>query len=237
MKVTIHQPQFLPWLGYLDKIAQSDVFVVLDNVQFKKNEWQNRNRIRTAETWQWMTVPVLHDFGQMISDVRINQQQHWRQQHLRALEIHYAKAPFRDLGLAGLTHIYETPWERLSDLNLAALRWLMQCFGIATSIRLASEMTLRSQQTDRLVDICRLLRADVYLAGAGAQGYMDVPRFEASGMRLEMQMFVHPTYRQCYEPFIPGMSAIDLLMTQGPDSFHKICRGAGGCDRKELFKS
>ncbi|GKS58661.1 hypothetical protein YTPLAS18_21880 [Nitrospira sp.] len=222
MKATIHQPQFLPWLGYLDKIAQSDLFVVLDNVQFKKNEWQNRNRIRTAERWQWITVPVLHDFGQSIGDVRINNDVHWRQQHLRAIEIHYARAPFRQIGLDALTSVYAQPWARLADLNLAVLRWLLSVFGIETPIRLASEMVLRTQPTDRLIDICRLLHADTYLAGAGADAYMDRPRFEASGIRLETQMFHHPVYRQCYDPFLPGMSAIDLMMTEGPDAFHRL---------------
>ncbi|TLY18156.1 MAG: WbqC family protein [Nitrospirae bacterium] len=96
MRVTIHQPQFMPWLGYLDKIDRADLFVVLDSVQFKKNEWQNRNRIRTAQGWQWITVPVLHKFGQRLDEVRINQQRDWQSRHLRALEIHYGRAPYRD---------------------------------------------------------------------------------------------------------------------------------------------
>lgn len=96
MKVTVHQPQFLPWLGYLDKIARADLFVVLDQVQFKKQEWQNRNRIRTACEWQWLTVPVLQRFGQRIEEVRVNRQVDWRRQHLRALTMHYAKAPYQN---------------------------------------------------------------------------------------------------------------------------------------------
>src|SRR6476660_4489118 len=91
MRVTIHQPQFLPWLGYLDKIDQADLFIALDSVQFKKNEWQNRNRIRTADGCQWITVPVLHRFGQLVNEVCINQAVTWRSQHLRAIEMHYAR--------------------------------------------------------------------------------------------------------------------------------------------------
>ena len=106
MRVTIHQPQFMPWLGYLDKIDQADLFVVLDSVQFKKNEWQNRNRIRTAQGWQWITVPVLHKFGQRLDEVRINQQRDWQGRHLRALEMHYGRAPYRDQYLGGLREIY-----------------------------------------------------------------------------------------------------------------------------------
>ena len=126
MRVTIHQPQFLPWLGYLDKIDRADLFIVLDTVQFKKNEWQNRNRIRTAEGWQWLTVPVLHRFGQRVQDVMINPTAAWREQHLRALEMHYARALFRDRYLPDLRAIYEKPWTKLADLNLAVIRWLLQ---------------------------------------------------------------------------------------------------------------
>ncbi|MGE3152412.1 MAG: WbqC family protein [Nitrospiraceae bacterium] len=222
MKVTIHQPQFLPWLGYLDKIARADLFVVLDQVQFKKQEWQNRNRIRTACKWQWLTVPVLQRFGQRIDEVRVNRQVDWRRQHLRALTMHYAKAPYQNHVLAGLRSLYEADWERLVDLNLAVLRWLMETFHITTPIRLASELSARNHPTDRLIDICRAVGASTYLAGPGAEQYLDRPRFEASGLELELQRFRHPVYAQCYHPFIPDMSALDLLMMEGRSGFRTL---------------
>ncbi len=218
MKVTIHQPQFLPWLGYLDKIDQADLFIVLATVQFKKNEWQNRNRIRTATGWQWVTVPVLQHFGQRIDDVRINSTAAWRTQHLRALDMHYARAPYRDRYLPELCDLYERSWVKLFDLNLAVILWLLNAYGITTPVRCASEWTVREEPTDRLVDLCRAVGATQYLTGPGAEGYMDTPRLEASGVRLEMQAFQHPTYRQTYEPFEPNLSAIDLLLMQGPEA-------------------
>ena len=218
MKVTIHQPQFLPWLGYLDKIDQADLFIVLATVQFKKNEWQNRNRIRTATGWQWVTVPVLQRFGQRVDDVLINSTAAWRAQHLRALDMHYARAPYRDRYLPELRDLYERSWVKLFDLNLAVILWLLNAYGITTPVRCASEWTVRDEPTDRLVDLCCAVGASRYLAGPGAEGYMDKPRFEASGVRLEIQAFQHPTYRQMYEPFEPNLSAIDLLLMQGPDA-------------------
>lgn len=228
MRVTIHQPQFLPWLGYLDKIDQADLFIVLDTVQFKKNEWQNRNRIRTPEGWQWLTVPVLQRFGQRIDDVRINATASWRAQQLRALEIHYARAPYRDRYVADLRELYEHPWEKLCELNLTVIRWLLRSFGITTPVRRASEWTAREEPTDRLVDLCVAVGATGYLAGPGAEGYMDKPRFEASGVRLELQAFRHPLYRQVYEPFEPNLSAIDLLFMQGPDALGTLRRARTG---------
>ena len=222
MRVTIHQPQFLPWLGYLDKIDRADLFIVLDTVQFKKNEWQNRNRIRTADGWQWLTVPVLHDFGQRVQDVRINPTAAWRDQHLRALHMHYARAPFRDRYLPELRAIYSQPWTKLSELNLAVIQWLLQAYGIATPLRCASGMVARDEPTDRLIDLCRAVGAARYLAGPGADGYMDKPRFEASGTALEIQQFHHPVYPQVYEPFEPNLSAIDLLLCAGPDALNRL---------------
>jgi len=222
MRVAIHQPQFLPWLGYLDKIDQADLFVVLDTVQFKKQEWQNRNRIRTAQGWQWLTVPILQKFGQKLSDVRINPTVDWPAKHLRAIEMHYERARHRTRFFEGLRALYRQPWEQLADLNLAVIRWLLDAFGIKTPIRLASEMMLREEATDRLIDICRTVGATHYLAGAGAAGYMDMPRFETSGLRIEVQDFRHPVYQQCYEPFVPGMAAIDLLFTCGNEALDRL---------------
>jgi WbqC-like protein family len=215
MRVTIHQPQFLPWLGYLDKIDQSDLFVVLDNVQFKKNEWQNRNRIRTAQGWQWLTVPIRQQFGQLLNQVRTNPEVDWASKHWRALEMHYAHATHAEQYLKGLRNIYDQRWDRLVDLNLAVLRWLLETFRITTRLCLASELKLRDDPTDRLIDVCREVGADEYLAGPGAADYMDISRFRASGIRLRIQEFRHPMYRQCYEPFVSGLSGIDLLLNVG----------------------
>ena len=222
MRVTIHQPQFLPWLGYLDKIDQADVFIMLDTVQFKKNEWQNRNRIRTAKGWQWLTVPVLQHFGQRIDEVLINPTAVWKTQHLRALDMHYARAPYRDQYLPELRELYDASWTKLSDLNKATVHWLLQAYGIKTSVHSASEYTAREEPTDRLIDLCRAVEATHYLSGPGAEQYMDKPRFEASGIRLDRQAFTHPIYRQLYEPFEPNLSALDLLLIQGPEALTSL---------------
>lgn len=224
MRVTIHQPQFLPWLGYLDKIDRADLFMMLDTVQFKKNEWQNRNRIRTANGWQWMTVPVLQHFGQRIDDVLINPTTAWKAQHLRALDMHYARAPYRTRYLAQLSELYAAPWSKLSDLNKAVVQWLLESYGITTPVYRAADYAAREEPTDRLIDLCRAVGATAYLAGPGAEHYMDMPRFESSGVRLEIHAFTHPMYRQVYEPFEPNLSALDLLLMQGPEALTTLRR-------------
>ena len=224
MLVTIHQPQFLPWLGYLDKIDQADAFMMLDTVQFKKNEWQNRNRIRTAKGWQWLTVPVLQHFGQRIDEVLINPTAAWKAQHLRALDMHYARAPYRNWYLAQLRELYAAPWNKLSDLNEATVQWLLEAYGITTPVHRAADYAARDEPTDRLIDLCRAVGATQYLAGPGAEHYMDTPRFESSGVRLNLQVFHHPIYRQVYEPFEPNLSALDLLLMQGPEALTTLRR-------------
>lgn len=224
MRVTIHQPQFLPWLGYLDKIDQADLFILLDTVQFKKHEWQNRNRIRTATGWQWLTVPVLQHLGQRIDNVLINPTVAWRTRHLRALDLHYAGAPYHDRYLPELRAIYERSWTKLCDISASVIQWLLKAYGITTPVQYASEWPAREDPTDRLVDLCRASGATRYLAGPGADGYMDKPRFEASGLRLETQVFQHPVYRQMYQPFEPNLSALDLLLMQGPEALATLRR-------------
>lgn len=224
MRVTIHQPQFMPWLGYLDKVDQADLFLILDTVQFKKNEWQNRNRIRTSQGWQWLTVPVLHQFGQRIDDVMINPTAIWKVQHLRALEMHYARAPYIDRYLPQLRELYAAPWPKLSDLNKVTVQWLLKAYGILTPVRSASQYVAREEPTNRLIDLCRAVGATQYFAGPGAERYMDKPRFADSGIELETQEFHHPIYGQVYEPFEPNLSALDLLFMQGPEALATLRR-------------
>jgi len=135
MKVAIHQPQYLPWLGYFDKMAQVDCFVVLDNVQFKKNEWQNRNRIKAASGWQWLTVPVLHRFPQRISEVRVNHRAAWPRKHLQALLSSYSGTPFFEVHRPFFEEVYAREWARLAELNLATLRYLVEALGNDQSAR------------------------------------------------------------------------------------------------------
>ena len=138
---------------------------MLDTVQFKKYEWQNRNRIRTAKGWQWLTVLVLQHFGQRIDGVLMNSTVTWKAQHLRALDMHYARAPYRNRYLAQLREIYSAPWNKLSDLNKATVQWLLEAFGIATPVHHASDYAARGEPTDRLIDLCQVVGATEYLAG------------------------------------------------------------------------
>ena len=218
MRCAIHQPQFLPWLGHFQKIGMADVFVFLDNVQFQKNEFQNRNRIPCARAVQWLTVPVSYAFGDPIRRVRIAERVPWQRKIWGTIEHAYSKAPhFHEYG-PSLREWLEKEWAGLAEVNMASVRWLMDCFGIRTPTVIASTLPEGSDdRTGRLVDICRHLKATTYVSGSLAQRYLDIAQFAAAGIEVVFQDYHHPRYAQVHgQPeFISHMSAIDGLFCGG----------------------
>jgi hypothetical protein len=226
MIVSVHQPQYLPWPGYWDKMARSDVFVILDNVQFKKNEWQNRNRIKSETGWQWLTVPVLHSFGQKINEVHVDHKRDWRRKHRNAIRLCYAKAHFFKEYEGILLGPLDEQWEKLAMLNTHYIRIIKNLLGIKTKLLLASELgKMPEEPTERLTAICRELGADTYLSGNGARGYLDVEKFDLEGMGVMFQDYAPPIYPQRFSDFVEGLSAIDIIFNCGEKSLKVIQNG------------
>ena len=224
MMISVHQPQYLPWLGYFDKIAKSDCFVVLDKVQYKPREFQNRNRIRTRDGVIWLTVPVVckgkHKQG--ICDAVIDNEFPWQRQHCNSLKAWYGRAPFFNDYFPFFEAVYSKRWEKLSDLNIHIIRYILEALAISTPIRFESELDIRAEATGRIIDICKALGADTYLSGSGGKAYLEEDKFGDSGIKLVYQEFHHPAYRQQFMPdekdFLPYMSIVDLLFNEGPKS-------------------
>jgi len=223
MIVAVHQPQYLPWLGYFDKMDRADLFVLLDTVQFKKNEWQNRNRIKTAQGWQWLTVPVAYRFPQRINQVEINPRINWARKHLLAMRINYSKAPYFSDYFDSFEKILSENWQGIAALNLRLVRALTELLGISTPLRLASELgNLPEGPDERLIAICQHLGAAVYLAGMGGKDYMNLEKFDKAGIKVVFQEFKHPVYPQLYGEFLPNLSVVDLLFNCGKQSLRII---------------
>lgn len=218
MVVAIHQPEHLPWLGFVDKMRQCDAFVLLDCVQYEKNYFQSRNQVRTASGVAWVTVPVLTAgaFGQAIQDVRIANDQPWRRKINQTVAQHYRRAQFFRDYFPELEAIYARSHVLLAELNIALIEWIARAFGLRPRFVRASELGVEGRKSDLLVQICAKLSADVYLSGISGRDYLDERLFAEAGIRVRYQDFRHPTYRQCYEPFVPNMSSVDLLFTHGP---------------------
>ena len=225
MIVSVHQPQYLPWLGYFDKIDKADVFVLLDNVQFKKNEWQNRNKIKTANGWQWLTVPVLYKFLQLINEVEINNKERWQHRQRQAIVSNYKKAPCWKLLEGFFEDIFATKWQTISDLNIAVVRKLAKILGVETPLYVASKLGQFSDDPDeRLISITKHFNADTYLAGSGGKDYMNLEKYDTNGIKVVFQEYTHPVYHQLFGDFEPFMSVVDLIFNHGNDSL-KILRG------------
>lgn len=226
--VVIMQPGYLPWLGFFELLWQSDIFVIYDEVQYDKNGWRNRNRIKTANGPIWLTVPVTLPNGleTKIKEARIVNDQPWQKKHASAIEQNYRKAPcFRYFGtyLPEILKIYEQKWEKLLDLDLALIKIQMEMLGLKREMILSSELSIpkEEEKVGRLIKIVKELGGDRFYEPAGGKNYLDEPeiaRFRDAGIEFEFQNYQHPVYRQLYGEFVPCLSAIDLLLNEGPES-------------------
>ncbi len=224
MKIAIHQPEHLPYLGFMYKMSQCDVFVLLDDVQFQKNGFQNRNRIKTPQGAQWITVPVLHSFGQKINEVRIDNRNDWRRKHLQSFRANYAKAPYFEKYFPLLKEIYAREWGLLCELNIVLIELFARMMGIEVKLVRSSSLQKAGEKNELLVSICKSVGADTYISGMGA-GYLDVSLFQKNKIEVEYTNFKSPEYPQGHTPFLPNMSALDLLMNCGSQSGN-ILRGS-----------
>jgi hypothetical protein len=219
MLVGIHQLHYLPWLRYFDKVARSDVFIALDTVQFNKNGWQNRNRIKTPQGAGLLTVPVLAKFGQRLDQVRINNAVPWRKKHWRSIEQNYGRAPFFGEFAAVLSSTYSRKWDDLNDINQHLLALFVEWLGLDTRIVYASELNVPGEATERLVNLVKSAGGTRYYSGAYAvEQYLDVSLLDKAGIGLELQTWQAPEYPQLHGEFVPDLSVLDLLMNCGPDS-------------------
>ena len=235
MIVTIHQPEHLPWLGFFHKIRQADVFVVLDNVQFRRNYFQNRNKVKTATGWSWITVPVKNEgINTKIKDIKIDNSKRWTRKCRNSIHYSYKKAQHFSKYAGIFEDFYNKKWYKLADLNIQLIKKILELLSINVRILKASDLAIEGNGNTLILDICRKLDADVYLSGISGKEYLKLHEFKESGIVVIFQEFQHPIYKQLYQPFIPCMSIIDLLFNAGPES-SDILIGKGVPVMDEIF--
>jgi hypothetical protein len=226
MILAAHQPHYLPWLGYLDKMAKADVFVVMDDLQYEEQNFQNRNRVKLNHGAGWLTVP-LESASQTdrICDRRIynggSPREHWQHRHWRTLQIHYGRTPHWGEYAPDLEKVYTSRWERLVDLDMHMLLLARRWLGITTPVLLSSSLGLRGQRTERILDVCRKVGATEYLSGRGGScSYLDLDLLQRGGVTAVWQSFQHPTYPQRYPllGFVPRLGFLDVVLNCGPKS-------------------
>ena len=220
------QPSYLPWLGYLAQVQRSDVFVIYDDVQFDKHGWRNRNRVKTAQAAQWLTVPVCTT-GQLKPtnrEIEIDNKQPWRKKHLATLRQSYARAPYFAQMMPTFEALLEQEWHRLIDVNVACFDAINHLLGLKREVRFSSELGIEGHGAERLVAICKKLNADCFYEGAAGRDYIDDNLFTSAGIAIEYQNYEHPVYPQLHGDFIPYLSVVDLLFNCGPKSLEILTR-------------
>jgi hypothetical protein len=218
--IGILQPGYLPWLGFFEQMYRSDIFVIYDDVQFDKGSWRNRNRIKSANGVQWLTVPVRLEFNEhpKVNEILIDNTSNWRKKHLLSIMQNFAKAPYLSKYRPVFEEAFSRDWARLIDLDMFFIRHLSEALGISRQIVYSSTLGISGDRIERLINICKCFHANVFYEGAAGKDYIDPVMFSAHGISIVFQNYIHPTYDQVHGEFVPYLSVIDLLLNHGDDS-------------------
>lgn len=220
-KIAILQSNYIPWKGYFDMIGMVDEFILYDDVQYTRNDWRNRNKIKTRDGVKWLTIPVRVDFSerQAIKDTLVSDPR-WRRKHWESVRQSYARAAcFREY-CDRFEELYLGDDERLlSRINARFINAICDMLGIHTKISWSMDYRLTGDKSERLVDLCQQVGATEYLSGPAARAYIDERLFSESGIRLSwMDYSGYAEYRQLFPPFEHAVSIIDLILNEGPDA-------------------
>ena len=227
MIVAIHQPEYLPWLGFFKKMMNVELFVFLDDVQFRKKGWQNRNRIRINDGTTLLSIPVHTHSYPKINEVTIDNEKNWSIRHKKSILYNYAKAPYFDEIKDFVESIFEKKFQYLVNLNTEIIKFIMNELEIKSKIVFSSELEISKKGSDRVLDICKAVGADHYITGTfWAESNLRVEEFKKSNIDIEFQKFQHPIYKQIHGEFIPEMSIIDLLFNEGRKEAKKILQNS-----------
>jgi len=216
--VSIHQPQYWPWLGLIDKIMKSDIHVVLDDVKFNTDGFQHRTlyRVYNSDKSKYLTIPYDKKTKRdKISAVRIDVDDTWQREHLRLIKLSYKRTPFFEEIFPYIETIFVKKYSFLADLNLDILKLLLELFEIDVVMILSSELNSHEKKDALTLDLTKKAKGSVYLSGQGAKDYMNNSIFKKSGIGLMYQNFVHPTYQQSKGKIVPGLFSLDLLFNAG----------------------
>lgn len=221
-KIAVTQSNYIPWKGYFDMINKVDVFVIYDDVQYTKREWRNRNRIITKDGLLWLTIPVQvkNRFGQLINETMVSDEK-WKIKHWKTIKANYSKAKWFDRYAPIFEDLFKSRLSNnLSEINKIFLSAVCDIMGIETKFLDSSELNLIGDKTERLVNVCIMLDADVYLSGPAARSYLDETKFEEHNIKVEWMYYDnYPEYTQLFPPFEHSVSIVDLIFNEGPDAW------------------
>jgi WbqC-like protein family len=224
LRVVINQSNYIPWKGYFDLIRDADVFVFYDDVQFTKNDWRNRNRIKTARGSEWLTIPVGAKLDRRVNEVRLPADPTWQQRHWDRLVSSYKTAPFFGRYAEFLeAAIRSCPFATLSQLNQYLIRYICEQLGIERRFERSETFDLKYAKQERVIELLKKIGATSYVSGPAAKAYLEPKRFQSEGIELLWKDYTgYPEYAQLHPPFEHAVSILDVLFHCGPASPHYI---------------
>ena len=225
MKISILQPSFLPWLGYFKIIQKSDVVVFLDDVQFDKRSWQQKNIIKTVKGPLNLTIPVLtkNKFDQKINEVLIDYKKDFIKKHLTTIKQNYSKSKYFELYFDFIEKIYNQKHKYLFHLNMEFILFFMEkIFHVQKKIYFSSDLNVKTKKSQLILDICLKFNSTQYICASGSKNYLDENAFYNKKIKIEYNNYIHPHYKQLYGDFISNLSSLDLVMNEGPNSWNII---------------
>lgn len=238
--IAILQSSYIPWIGYFEQIYKSDLFIVLDNVQFTKNNWRNRNRIKSSSlcievdkdakqisnNWHWLTVPVHYKYGQLIKDVTIDNSKNWVKKHKKTIVQNYNKAPFFNEVWKEIEFIFNLNWTYLNKLNYTLITYIKNLLGINTRVLLSSRTDLNFSKDPniRLIEMIKYFNADVFYEGKSGSNYINEELFKLNNIKIQFQNF-NIEYPQLGLEFEKNLSILDLLFNCGFEKSLQYIRG------------
>lgn len=226
--VVIHQPDFMPYLGFFDRLLKADIFVILDNVQYVRDSsraWTARDKIKTAQGEKWIKVGTKRaPLGTKINEIVLSEENNWRVSHINLFQENYRSAPYYDEIIPYIKELYDYRCKYLVDFNLKAIEMLLSLFDIKVQMVIASDLNVNGKNNELVINIIKKLSCRKYLSGIGARDYYVPELYEKAGIDVIWQNFTHPIYEQQYDGFIPYLSSVDLLFNCGIDKSRNILK-------------
>lgn len=230
--IAISQPTFFPWIGYFDIIDQVELFIILDDVDFSKQSWQQRNRFKTSSKLEWFTVPVKNLSNKKINEVEILNHERLLKKFKSFIQTNYSKSNYYDLYAEGIIDIFHQALAKnnLAVLNTKIIEFFLNIFQIKTKIQISSNLNIDKKRSNKIVEICEKFKINTYLSSYGAKDYLEKDKniFIEKKINVFLHNYEHPTYNQLYPPFKPFASTLDLLFCEGKKSFDIIKKGRKG---------
>lgn len=223
--ISIHQPMYLPYSGFFNKLKNVDIFVFGDDALYSKGYYYNRNIIKTSSGSSMLTVPLIKPFNQKLNEVQIDNSKDWGKKHLQSLYAFYKKSDYFLNYMPFFEKLYSSRWENLHDLNMKTIYFIMEQLNIEADIYFTSSLLKDYQfinNTQKIIDICNELDADTYLSGVSGKNYIDPILFEKNNIELKYQNYISREYKQLWGTFIPNLSIIDLLFNLGDKAIEVI---------------